>query len=249
VLDSTNRYLVDEAAVGAAEGLVALAGFQTAGKGRLGRRWDAPAGANLLASVLLRPDLDPGDIHLLTVAVALAASDACEEVADVRPALKWPNDLYVGKRKLAGILAESVARRDAERAVVVGLGLNLRWPPPSGEEFGEQVPRDLESTATSLWRESASDRLEEILDPIFVLRSVLSSLERWLRDLSNTDGHRRLAEEYRRRCATIGKRVSVSLSGETIEGTAIDITDQGHLVVDAGAGPRTITAGDVVHLD
>src|SRR4051812_27340870 len=108
---------------GAPEGLAAVADHQTAGRGRLGRAWVAPPGASLLLSVLFRPDLAPERLHLTTAAVALAAAEACEAVAGVLPVLKWPNDLLVGDRKLAGVLAESRLP-----AVVVGIGLNVNWP-------------------------------------------------------------------------------------------------------------------------
>src|SRR5580692_10569135 len=141
-IDSTNRYLLDAARAGAPEGAVAVADYQRAGRGRLGRRWEAPPGSNLLVSVLLRPRLAVEELHLCTVAVALAASAACEQGAGVVPDLKWPNDLMVGDRKLGGILAEALpagtSAADADDgtgrgstnapAVVVGLGLNVGWP-------------------------------------------------------------------------------------------------------------------------
>ncbi len=131
-IDSTNTYLREQARQGAPDGLVAVADHQTAGRGRLDRRWESPPGANLLASVLLRPGCDPDDLHLCTGAVALAAADACAEVAGVEPALKWPNDLLVGGAKLAGVLAEAEFAGGALAAVVVGIGLNVAWPGPAG---------------------------------------------------------------------------------------------------------------------
>src|SRR5665213_2646554 len=129
-LDSTNRYLLDEARAGAPGGLVAVADHQTAGRGRLGRRWEAPAGANLLMSVLLRPDLPVEELHLSTVAMALATRSACSAATAgaVIPVLKWPNDVMVGEGKLAGILAETVPDAPGSRAVVVGMGLHVAWP-------------------------------------------------------------------------------------------------------------------------
>ena len=106
-IDSTNRYLLEEARSGAPDGVVAVAEFQSAGKGRLGRRWEAPAGANLLLSVLLRPDLPAAERHLASAVVALAAAEGVESAAGLRLGLKWPNDLLgPDGRKLAGVLAE-----------------------------------------------------------------------------------------------------------------------------------------------
>jgi len=265
-LDSTNRYLLDLARAGAPEGAVAVADYQSAGRGRLGRRWEAPPGSNLLASVLLRPVLAVEELHLCTVAVALAAADACGRGAGVTPELKWPNDLMVGGRKLGGILAEAIpaeaipaeaipaeaipaeaspAGSPLGPAVVVGLGLNVRWPPPdtAPERSPGEGPDEVAAAATSLWRETGVEH-----DPLAVLGLVLTGLEGRLVDLGDREGRRRLAGEYRRRCGTVGKTVRVSLAGEAFTGTATDITLEGHLVVDVGACFRTVAAGDVVHL-
>ena len=252
-LDSTNRYLVDEARGGAPEGLVVTADYQTAGRGRLGRRWEAPAGSNLLVSVLLRPDLRVEELHLCTLSMALAARSACAEAAGVEAVLKWPNDLVVGERKLAGILAEAIPDGGASdppagvagagRAVVVGLGLNVSWPAPEAEPGAVAVPEDLLDRATSLWRESGRR-----IEPGDLLAVVLDHLEKRLDDLASGEGRRRLLSEYRAVCATLGRDVIMSLPGETVRGTVADITVEGHLVLDVGACFRTITAGDVVHL-
>ncbi len=253
-LDSTNRYLLDEARAGAPAGLVAVADHQTAGRGRLGRRWEAPPRANLLVSVLLRPTLPVEQLHLCTMSMALAACSACRRATGgrVEPMLKWPNDVIVGERKLAGILAETVPDTRAprepapvaapgDRAVIVGLGVNVDWPPPD-TDVAAAVPEDL-GNATSLWRESGTRvPLAALLDV------VLAELGDRLDDLADADGRRRLASEYRRRCATLGRHVTVSLADETVTGTAADVTVEGHLLLETGACIRTVTAGDVVHL-
>lgn len=239
-IDSTNRYMVAEARAGAPDGTVAVADHQSAGRGRLDRRWEAPAGTALLASVLLRVDLRPADLFLCAAAVALAAADACRKVAGIEPSVKWPNDLLVDGRKLAGVLAElvDVASPPSARgvpgggtAVVVGIGLNLTWPGPEGvggtslaDEAGVEVERDV------------------------VLDALLEALAPRRRALEDPGGRRRLLDDLRQRCVTLGQLVSVELPAETIEGTATELTDHGHLVVRTATGPREITAGDVVHL-
>src|SRR3974390_2748674 len=129
-IDSTNTYLRDQARSGAAEGLVAVADFQTAGRGRFDRRWESPRGANLLASVLLRPACDADDLPLCTGAVAMAAADACHAASGAEIALKWPNDLVAGDRKLAGVLGEAEFTDRRLDAVVGGGGGNVAWPGP-----------------------------------------------------------------------------------------------------------------------
>ncbi len=137
-IDSTNTWVIARAREGAPEGLVAVADHQTAGRGRLGRTWEAPAGANLLLTVLLRPSEVS---HLAVAAVALAGRDAASSVAGVACGLKWPNDLMVGDAfdsKLAGVLAET----DGAGAVAVGIGMNVAWAPPGAARLGEGVSRD-----------------------------------------------------------------------------------------------------------
>jgi BirA family biotin operon repressor/biotin-[acetyl-CoA-carboxylase] ligase len=268
-VDSTNRYLIDEARTGAPEGLVAVADFQRAGRGRLGRRWQAPAGSNLLVSVLLRPALEPRALHLCTVAAALATIGACTRVARLDVRIKWPNDLLVGERKLAGILAETVpsdggaapvgggatgahggaAPADAvsavtHRAVIVGVGVNVRWPPDGGTEgMAGSEEADVVRSATSIWRETGV-----AVEPASLLEAVLTELEPRVADLSTPEGRRRLTKDYRPRCVTLGQPVRVATAQGDIEGTAVDVTVDGHLVVRTDTGFRTVVAGDVVHV-
>ncbi len=234
-IDSTNRYLLDEARRGAPEGLVAVADHQGAGRGRLGRTWEAPAGSSLLASVLFRPELDASQLHLLTVISGLAAADACFELSGVMPGLKWPNDLMVGHRKLGGILAEADLAPSAVSAVVVGIGINLSWP-------GE-LPADLSSTAVTL--EEASGVVVK-RDPL--LDSILSLVELRYRRLGDPWGRAAQATEYKARCTTLGQAVRIEMADETFTGTGADIDNEGHLLVDVGMCLRKVTAGDVVHL-
>jgi BirA family transcriptional regulator, biotin operon repressor / biotin---[acetyl-CoA-carboxylase] ligase len=223
-IDSTNRYLLDRARAGAPEGLVAVAGHQTAGRGRMGRTWEAPKGSGLLISVLLRPRLEDEDLHLVTLSLALAARSLCLE-RGVEPRLKWPNDLVVGEEKLGGILAESLPD---PRALVVGLGLNVSWSPPGATSLSEQSPT--------------------VGTPADLVDRLLFHFEARLSQLDGRDGPRMTLEEYRKVSATIGRDVSVSLVGETILGRALDVNDHGHLLVDLDGAVRIITAGDVVHL-
>jgi BirA family biotin operon repressor/biotin-[acetyl-CoA-carboxylase] ligase len=223
-IDSTNRYLLELAANGAPEGVVAVADEQLAGRGRLGRSWVAPPGASLLVSVLLRPNLSVGRAHLVTVAAGLAAVDAVRELAHIDARLKWPNDVVVDDRKLAGVLAEA-----SGDAIVVGMGLNVRWT-----EFPPEIAQT--ATACNLCSETPVDR--DVL-----LATWLAAFDRRLDDL---DGVARDATDA---SATLGRRVRVELADASFEGIARALTPEGHLVVrdDTGAD-RTVAAGDVIHL-
>jgi BirA family transcriptional regulator, biotin operon repressor / biotin---[acetyl-CoA-carboxylase] ligase len=221
--DSTNTRLLEEARGGAPEGRVLVADHQTAGRGRLGRRWEASPGSALLVSVLLRPDVSLPRAHLVTMAAGLAAAEACEAVAGVRPGLKWPNDLVVDDAKLAGLLAESVVEGDALRALVVGMGLNVTAVPADG--------------ATALADHSAGPvGRRELLDA-------------WLARLDDRlDALDGVLADYRPRCATLGRDVRVERPGGVVTGRAVDVTDAGHLVVDSGDERVDLAVGDVVHV-
>jgi BirA family biotin operon repressor/biotin-[acetyl-CoA-carboxylase] ligase len=241
-IDSTNAYLRHEARRGASEGTVAVADHQSSGRGRLDRRWESPPGASLLASVLFRPDFDPTELHLCTAAMALAARDACGQAAGVQPDVKWPNDLLVGEAKLAGILAETEFD-GGSCALVVGIGLNVDWPGPPG--VGGTCLRDVISTRTA--RGGTSVQAAPI-DRAALLSALLEALSLRRRLLDSAPGRRQVAAELRDRCVTLGKRVRVALASEELVGMATDIDDAGHLVVQADAGRRVVSAGDVVHL-
>jgi BirA family biotin operon repressor/biotin-[acetyl-CoA-carboxylase] ligase len=232
-IDSTNTYVLGQARQGAAEGLVAVAEHQTAGRGRLDRRWESPSGANLLASVLLRPGCAADDLHLCSGSVALAAADACGEVAGVVPVLKWPNDLLLEGSKVAGVLAEADFDGTRLRGVVVGIGLNVAWPGPA--EAGGTCLDDAGGSA-------------QPVDKGLLLDLLLEGLARRRPLLDDQAGRRTLADEVRRRCATIGQRVRVTLPDDEVTGPASGIDDAGYLVVETGSGRRLVSAGDVVHL-
>ena len=151
---STNADLLLAAGEGAPDRTVLVARHQTSGRGRLDRRWEAPAGANLLVSMLFR--VVPESPHVLTQRVGLAAIAACEQVAGLRPVLKWPNDLLFDGAKLAGILAQ--AKLGSEPAVVVGVGINVGWAPAGATRLGEGIdPLDVLSALLQAYDELPSD--------------------------------------------------------------------------------------------
>ncbi len=248
---STNDDLVQAAERGAPDRVVLIADHQTAGRGRLDRRWEAPPATNLLMSVLFRSV--PDRPHRLTQAVALAATAACRTVGrsrgrEIDVSLKWPNDILIGGRKLAGILAAaSVSRRqrsagDADTSVpeyfpehvsgfvpnhvpdyvVVGLGLNVRWAPEG---------------AVSLVDCGADVHRDEVLAALIVA----------LNELMERDD---VFERYRAELSTLGRSVRVELpSGDSLDGTALGVGVDGRLeVLDSCAITHHIDVADIVHL-
>ena len=219
---STNADLLTWADAGTApDRCVLRAEHQTAGRGRLDRRWEAPRGANLLASILFLEQ--PSVPARLTQAVGRAALDAIETVAERdlsgRLALKWPNDLLLDGRKLSGVLAQ---RSPRSGAVVVGLGLNLSWAPEGAA--------------------SLADDLGLVVAPD-------AFLDQFLRELDGLLAAHDLVDRYRARLSTIGARIRVELpGGGEIVGIALDVDVAGRLLVDDGNDRRSIDVGDIVHL-
>ncbi len=229
---STNADLVAAAGRGAVDRSVLVALAQTAGRGRLGREWVAPPGNGLTFSVLLRPEVSPARWGWLPLLTGLAVCEAVRSAAGVGATVKWPNDVLVDGRKLAGVLAEV-----AGDAVVVGVGLNVALA-----EDELPVP-----TATSLLLAGS-----RTLDPAQVLGAVLGRLDHWVGRFARAGGDPALAgvrEAYRAACSTLGSDVAVNLpGGGELRGRAADLDDDGRLVVDADGARRTVGAGDVVHV-
>lgn len=219
---STNADMVVAAQGGAPHHSVLVADFQSRGRGRLDRQWEAAPGANLLTSLLFRPHLAPDrPMQQYTHMVGLAARAASRALADIVVDMKWPNDLLVDDRKLAGILAQG-----SDDFVVVGIGINVAWSPE-----GAVCLRDVSGTGT--------------IEPLDVLMRMLVEIDR-LEALSVADMHR----EYVASLSTIGREVRIErVDGTFLEGRALDVQADGRLVVvDSCAVTHRVDVGDVTHL-
>ena len=232
-LDSTNTAMVEEARGGASEGLVLVADHQTAGRGRLGRTWSAEPGTALLVSVLLRPPLPIDEVPVVLMAAGLAACDGVEAAAGFRPGLKWPNDLVVGDRKLAGLLTEATG---GEPGVVLGLGINVS---------AAAYPAELAGEATS-----CEDVASRPVDRGELLVGFLTALESRYSTVLAGGGRKTTLQAYRADSATLGRRVRVELTaGPPLEGEASRVADDGRLVViDQAGAEHLVHVGDVKHL-
>jgi BirA family biotin operon repressor/biotin-[acetyl-CoA-carboxylase] ligase len=230
-IDSTNRFAADAAARGGANGLVVVADEQEAGRGRLGRRWDAPPGASLLVSVVVGLDDAREHLPLVTPAAALAAADALEPLAGIDARIKWPNDLVVDDRKLAGVLAEVVQGT----TVVVGMGLNVQWTSFPEEHAGI-------ATACNLLSSRPVDRGD-------LLVAWLARYDELLGQLATPSGRSALRDSVAARSATLGREVRAELPERVVAGVASALLTDGTLEVTRTDGVReVIAAGDVVHL-
>ncbi|MHB1088457.1 MAG: biotin--[acetyl-CoA-carboxylase] ligase [Acidimicrobiales bacterium] len=229
-VDSTNSWLAREAKNGAPEGTVAYADFQSAGRGRLDRRWVSPPGASLLCSILLRAPLDADELYLAVAAIALSARAAVVRLSGVRPALKWPNDLLVGEEKLAGLLGE-VVLSEGGLAIVVGIGINLT----------DAGPDHVRAT-------SVLDASGVTITPRALLDILLEEVEFRRELLETVQGREALRQEYEGALVTLGQVVRIELVDGVRSGIARGVDASGQLLVEVEGATVAFNAGDVVHV-
>lgn len=234
---STNDLVREAAKQGEPEGLVIAADEQIAGRGRLGRVWNAPPGCCVLCSVLLRPRFSPQQGFYLTIASALAIYRSIKTLSPQHsvactPTIKWPNDVLLGGHKVSGVLCESEFTGGNWAFSVVGFGINVNLTP---DELGE-----LPDTATSL-----SIAWGQPIDRTTVLANVLKELESLYFTLQS-DQFSIVHEEWAAALETTGKRVTVKAGEDNITGLAVRVDPDGALVVRSNAGSeQRVLAGDV----
>ena len=215
---------------GEPEGSVVVAEGQGKGRGRMGRSWASPKGKGVYCSILLRPPLRPSEVSRITLMAAVAVARAVQQAADVKPQIKWPNDILIGSKKVAGILTELNGELNRVNYCVIGVGINVNTParqlPPEGTSLSEEaggkvsrveVARALITQMDSLYEEFLSRGLEPILD-----------------------GWRGFA-------GFLGRRIRVEIQGRRVEGQAMDVDAGGALLVRTDTGLiESISAGDVL---
>ena len=229
-VDSTQGTIFDLAAQGASDRTVVVADYQAAGRGRRGRAWDAPAGTSLLTSILVRPRATPERWGGYSLVSALAVADALARVAGLGARLKWPNDVLVGGRKIAGILLESrmpaAGGPGAAGVIAVGIGVNL----------GQGAfPAGLAARATSVLLETGT-----IVERDTALAALLEAFDDWRAQLER-DGLAPVRARWLALADTIGRRVSV----DGVTGVAVDLDVDGALVLEDGARRHRVVAGEV----
>ncbi len=228
---STNDEARRLAQNGAPEGTLVLTDHQMSGRGRLDRRWEAPPGSSLLMSIVFRPPLAPHEVQRLTMVCGLAVVDAIESETGLQAGLKWPNDVVVGQAKVAGILTEIGLQGRNVDFVVVGLGLNVNLNPA-------RLPSGLLVPATSL-----SHELERPVARLPLLLALLQAMEtRYTALKAGRSPHL----EWAGRLVTVGRAVTVSTTGDSLEGVAEGVNENGALLVRLDNGRlETVMAGDV----
>ena len=236
-VESTNDLAMSLATRGGiAPGTVLVADRQTKGKGRLGRTWESPAGANIYISLLIRPDLEPRDTTMLTVLSAVAGALALRRLCSLPISIKWPNDLVISNRKLGGILTEVRADPDRVALAVIGMGINVNM-------YGRDLPESIRDIATSVRMET-----KKIHPRNEIIIQLLREFEHWYSILKK-EGKKPLLDAWRNNSATLGRKVNVVMQDISLSGIAEDIDNNGMLILKLRSGKRkTICSGDISFL-
>ena len=232
-ITSTNDVLKQMALQGAPEGTVLVADSQSGGRGRLGRTFLSPSGVGIYLSVLLRPACMPGELMHLTCGSALVACNAIEQTAGFRPGVKWTNDIVYRKKKLAGILTELGLNQDGSTAyAIIGIGINCTQKP-------EDFPPELREIAGSLKMVSGRE-----IDRALVAAKMIEGLYEMNRGLLQKKSQ--MISDYRKDCITLGQEISVVRNGFNRHGKALDVDEDGALLVAYEDGSiETVNSGEV----
>jgi BirA family biotin operon repressor/biotin-[acetyl-CoA-carboxylase] ligase len=236
-LHSTNTRARELAESGAAEGEIVIAESQTQGRGRLGRRWESPPLSNLYLSIVLRPGLPPKHAPQITLAAAVALVETVGSFLPRSAVIKWPNDILIDGKKLAGILTEAACDTERVQYVILGIGLNVNYR-------AEAMPETLRRRATSM-----ADMAREKLSRETVLVRLIHDLDRCYGELEES-GFAALRPRWEAHFGLHGRRVRVELGAQTIIGRAQGIDGEGALIVETDDKQRrSIIAGDVIPLE
>jgi BirA family transcriptional regulator, biotin operon repressor / biotin---[acetyl-CoA-carboxylase] ligase len=234
-VSSTNTVAL-ELAENTLEGTVVLADSQGKGRGRLDRTWISPPGVNLYMSVILKPDLEPKDITLITVMSAVACADALRKTTGLKVSIKWPNDLIIHDRKLGGILTEIRTEKKGILFAVVGIGININT-------VLHEFPQDIRDVATSTLHETG-----RIFSREEITAELLNEMDRWYMVLKKMD-RKALLDRWMELSSTLGKQVVVSTAHESLTGLAESIDDGGMLILRLLSGQvKKIHSGDLTEL-
>ena len=233
IIDSTNSKAYELALNGAEEGEVVIAESQKKGRGRLERRWFSPLFSNLYLSLILRPNIPPYQASLITLMAAVAAAEAIYKFSRLEPLIKWPNDILLRGRKVAGLLNEIHSEMDRIHFVILGIGVNLNMD-------RKMLSKEIREVATSLKIE-----MGQTISRKAFLQSLLQELEEWY-EIFLKEGATPVLKAWRERAQIKGRPVKVTSFGETLVGVAIDVDSDGALILETEQGERKrVVAGDV----
>jgi len=233
-IDSTNNELKRLAANGAAEGTVVVAETQSCGRGRRGRAWNSKPGLGIYMSVLLKPDIAPECVQVITLAASSAVCNAIIPFIDVKPGIKWPNDILIKNRKVCGILTEMTAEPEKVHSIIVGIGINVNH---QEDDFSGE----LKNTAASLRYFSKNDISRSML-----AAKILEEFEKIYLDFIFNKSADRFLNIWRSFSVTIGYDIIIYQGDKKIKARALDVMDNGCLLVQTQDGRRQLlSSGEI----
>jgi len=232
-VDSTNKQARILASEGYPEGTVVVAEMQTEGRGRRGRNWYSPAGQGMYMSLILRPHIPLKEISRISLMIAVAVAETLQEELGLPARIKWPNDILINNRKIAGILSEAITDMDGIEYIVIGIGLNINNP-------YSDFPDDFRTDPTSILAEK-----KQIVSRVKLMQSLLAKLEQHYFILQAGNFAETLSTG-KRLSMVIGQMVSLETSQGLVTGRAVDIDDDGYLLVDDGSGVQhKVISGEI----
>ena len=237
-IDSTQNQALKMSEDHLNDGAIIIAAKQTGGKGRSGRKWISPKGG-IWFSIILQPKFDISITTLFPIASSLALSYAIEKTFKITPELKWPNDLTINGKKLAGMLVDVSLESNKIQRLVLGVGINF-------DVDVKQIEKTLKDTPNFYGVSSLREQRKDVRPKVLV-QSFLVELEK-IYELLNTKQIKTIISEWTKRSSTIGKKVELNTIDGKIKGDAIKIDDDGALIVLENSKSRRIIAGDVIHL-
>ena len=236
-INSTQEHAMKMALDPKNSGALVIAQKQTGGKGRAGRRWISPRGGIWL-SIILRPEFDVSVATLFPIASALALSSTIEKCFNIQPELKWPNDITIKGKKVAGILVDASLESNKIENIVLGVGINF-------DVNIKEIEKDLKNTP-NFYGVTSLRKLNKDTTPIQLIQVFLQDLEKII-ELLNESQVKKIIKEWTKRSSTIGKNVELTTKEGKTRGKAIKIDDDGALVI-SGKKTTRVLAGDIIHL-
>ncbi len=237
-IDSTQNQAIKIASDETNNGTVIIAEKQTSGKGRLGRKWISPKGG-IWFSIILHPKFDISVITLFPIASALALSNAIEKTLNIKSELKWPNDITIKGKKVAGMLVDASLESNKIENLILGVGINFNVDI-------RQIEKSLKDTPNFYGVTSLSEQ-NKTVKPILLIQSFLMELEQ-IYNLLNVGDTKKIIRDWTKKSSTIGQNIELNIEDTKIRGKAIKIDDDGALVISENKKNRRITSGDITYI-
>ncbi|NJK78053.1 MAG: biotin--[acetyl-CoA-carboxylase] ligase [Nanoarchaeota archaeon] len=237
-VDSTQNHAMKMASDETNNGAIIIAERQSSGRGRLGRKWISPKGG-IWFSIIIHPKFDISMITLFPIASALALSNALEKTLNIKSELKWPNDITINGKKVAGMLVDATIESNKIENMILGVGINYNVDI-------KQIEKLLKNTQNFYGAASLSEQ-NKIIKPVLLVQSFLIELEE-IYNLLNNGESKKIIKDWIKKSSTIGQNIEVDTENGKIKGKAAKIDDDGALIISVNNKNKRITSGDIIHI-